>query len=77
MMKRFIKAVKKKGFSIEEESNQMDEEGKYILSLSRMDAVDFDSINEVTDLLVEISEKYEGEYDGWETVVIEGEFTLE
>jgi uncharacterized protein (TIGR01619 family) len=67
MMKRFAKAVKKEGFALE---NETQEEGKYILTISRVDVVDFQSINEVTDLLVEIAEQYEGEYDGWETVVI-------
>lgn len=69
-LKRFIKAIKKEGFSIEEESTEMSEEGKYSLSISRIDSVDFTSINEVTDFLVEVSEKYKGEYDGWETFVI-------
>jgi uncharacterized protein (TIGR01619 family) len=72
MMKRFIKDIRKEGFSIEEEPNQVNEDGKYTISISRVDSVDLHSINEVTDLLVEISEKHEGEYDGWETFVIEG-----
>ncbi|OLS40047.1 DUF695 domain-containing protein [Bacillus sp. MRMR6] len=69
MMKRFAKAVKKEGFILENETH---EEGKYILTISRVDLVDFHSISEVTDLLVKISEQYEGEYDGWETMVIKG-----
>lgn len=72
MMKRFAKIIKEEGFSIEDEANELDEEGKYPISISRIDSVDFHSINEVTDLLIEISEKCEGEYDGWETFVIEG-----
>lgn len=70
MLKRFVKAIKKEGFSVEEESTEMDEDGKYMPSIYRIDTVDFESINEVTDLLVEVSEKYEGQYDGWETIVI-------
>ena len=70
MLKRFVKAIKKEGFSVEEVSTEMDEEGKYLLSIYRIDFVDFTSINDVTDLLVEVAEKYEGEYDGWETFVI-------
>lgn len=72
MMKSFMKEIKKERFSIEEKSKKVDEDGKYMVSISRIDSVDLDSINEVTDLLVEISEKYEGEYDGWETFVIKG-----
>ncbi|MGF3104578.1 DUF695 domain-containing protein [Rossellomorea sp. DUT-2] len=71
-MKRFAKAIKKEGFSIESETGHPNEEGKYVLTISRVDLVDLHSINEVTDLLVEISETYDGEYDGWETLVIEG-----
>ncbi|MGG1629569.1 DUF695 domain-containing protein [Rossellomorea sp. NRS-1567] len=70
-MKRFTKAIKKEGFSIESETGHPNEEGKYVLTISRVDLVDLPSINEVTDLLVEISETYDGEYDGWETLVIE------
>ncbi|KKK38132.1 hypothetical protein WQ57_09955 [Mesobacillus campisalis] len=70
MMKRFIKDIKKEGFSIEEEPNQVNEEGKYTVAISRIDSVDLPSINEVTDLLIEISEEHEGEYDGWETFVL-------
>lgn len=72
MMKRFAEAVIREGFSIEMEKDEMTEEGKYMLAISRVDSVDLQSINEVTDLLVETSEKFEGEYDGWETLVIEG-----
>jgi uncharacterized protein (TIGR01619 family) len=72
MMKRFMKEIKKERFSIEEKSKHVDEDGKYSVTISRTDSVDHHSINEVTDLLVEISEKYEGEYDGWETFVIKG-----
>lgn len=71
-MKRFIKAVKKEGFAIEDESDEQDEDGKFVLSISRADSVDYDSINDVTDLLVETAEECEGEYDGWETFVIKG-----
>ncbi|MDM5246001.1 DUF695 domain-containing protein [Lysinibacillus sp. G4S2] len=70
MLGDFVKAIKKEGFSVEEESTEMNEQGKYSLAIYRTDSVDLNSINEVTDLLVEISEKYEGEYDGWETFVV-------
>ena len=72
MMKSFIKEVKKHRFAIEEKSKQMDEDGKYFVRISRTDYVDLHSINEVTDLLIEIADKYEGDYDGWETFVVKG-----
>ncbi|WP_019415173.1 DUF695 domain-containing protein [Paenisporosarcina sp. TG20] len=71
MKKRFIKTVKKVGFTIEEETLKKDEEGDYVICISRVDSVDYNSIDELTDLLLEIAEKFEGEYDGWETIVIE------
>lgn len=70
MLNGFEKAIKKEGFSIEEKSTKINEDGKYMLSISRIDSVDFLSINEITDLLVTIAEKHEREYDSWETVVI-------
>jgi uncharacterized protein (TIGR01619 family) len=72
MMKRFIKVVKKEGFTIEEDSFEKDEEGNYVTCISREDSVDYEAIDNLTDLLLEIAEKFEGEYDGWETMVIEG-----
>ena len=72
MMKRFIKVVKNEGFTIEENSFKTDEEGNYVTCIIRVDSVDYEAIDDLTDLLLEIAEKYEGEYGGWETMVIEG-----
>ena len=72
MMKRFIKVVKNEGFTIVEDSYEKSEEGKYVTCISRVDSVDYEAIDDLTDLLLEIAEKFEGEYDGWETIVIEG-----
>jgi regulator of RNase E activity RraB len=41
------------------------------MCISRVDSVDYEAIDDLTDLLLEIAEKFEGEYDGWETMVIE------
>ncbi|PPA69741.1 DUF695 domain-containing protein [Jeotgalibacillus proteolyticus] len=71
MMKRFSKAIKKEGFEVEEEALEEEENVRYRLQISRTDLVDIDSINEITDFLVETAEKFEGDYDGWETMVIE------
>ncbi|HWO75273.1 MAG TPA: DUF695 domain-containing protein [Bacillus sp. (in: firmicutes)] len=71
MMNRFIKAIKKEGFTIEDQSNEMEEEEHYAVCISREDKVDLHSINNVTDLLIEVAENFEGEYDGWETFVIQ------
>jgi uncharacterized protein (TIGR01619 family) len=69
-MNMFINEIIKEGFTIEDKSNQMNEEGKYMLVFSRIKLVNINSINEVTDLIVDLSEEFYGEYDGWETLVI-------
>ena len=43
---------------------------EYLSQIFRNDYVDYNAINDVTDLLVNVSEEYEGRYDGWETMVI-------
>ncbi|WP_192812606.1 ribonuclease E inhibitor RraB [Paenisporosarcina sp. TG-14] len=50
MMKFFTIAVKKDGFTIEEESSEKDE-GDYVICISRIDSVDYLAIDEFTDLL--------------------------
>ncbi|WP_081092249.1 ribonuclease E inhibitor RraB [Peribacillus simplex] len=70
MLKQFVQAIKKHDFSLADESVDVEEDGRYLLSISRIDSVNIASINEVTDMLVELSETYDGDYDGWETVVI-------
>ena len=40
------------------------------LQIFRTDYVDFNSINEVTDLIIEFIDEFDAEYDGWETQVI-------
>jgi regulator of RNase E activity RraB len=47
-----------------------DEGEEHLSQIYRNDYVDYNSINEVTDLLVNISEEFEGRYDGWETMVV-------
>jgi uncharacterized protein (TIGR01619 family) len=70
-MKLFVDEIQKMGYNIESINNKLDEEvGKYMLIISRIELVDYNSINKVTDFLLEILKKYEGEYNGWETYVI-------
>jgi len=70
MMKQFAKTIQQEGFTIEEGSFEEDGEGNYIVYISRVDFVTYDAIDELTDLLLEISAMYQGEYDGWETVAV-------
>jgi uncharacterized protein (TIGR01619 family) len=70
MMKRFAAAIQKEGFTIEEGSFEEDGEGNYIVYISRVDFVTYNAIDELTDLLLEMAGRFQGEYDGWETVVV-------
>ncbi|TWT25125.1 DUF695 domain-containing protein [Planomicrobium sp. CPCC 101110] len=69
-MKRFADSIQQEGFTIEEGSFEKDDEGNYVMCISRVDFVTYNAIDELTDFLVEISARYQGEYDGWETVVV-------
>lgn len=64
----FKQSVQKNGFHVEDELIQ---DSKYMLNVSRKDIVEVHSISEVTDILVDAAQKYHGEYDGWETKVIQ------
>lgn len=63
----FKEKVQNDGFHIEEQGTSGD---KYSLIISRIDFVQLHSISDVTDYLVEASQEYDGDYDGWETKVI-------
>ncbi|WP_058300487.1 DUF695 domain-containing protein [Gorillibacterium timonense] len=65
----FKEKVQKAGFHIED---QVAQEDKYSLRISRNDFVQLDFINEVTDFLIGAAEEFHGDYDGWETKVIKG-----
>ncbi|WP_342512333.1 DUF695 domain-containing protein [Sporosarcina sp. FSL K6-1522] len=70
MRESFVEAIKKEGFSIEENSLQVNEDGPYPVTIHRVDSVDYFSMNDVTDLLVTFAEEYNGVYDGWGTLVM-------
>jgi hypothetical protein len=56
------------GFEVDHEP---DLENAFGLVLLRTDAVDLDSIHKVTAPLTALAMQYEGQYDGWETMVIQ------
>ncbi len=63
----FTEYAKSQSFKIE----GSDKEGQeYQLHISRTDKVDIDSISKITTQLKKESKKFNGEYDGWETVII-------
>ncbi|OWA33498.1 hypothetical protein B9G55_22850 [Saccharibacillus sp. O16] len=63
----FIKKVKSMNFNIEEKHEKTD---GIILQIYRNDRVDPQSINDITDMFVDLVEEFNGRYDGWETQVI-------
>ncbi|MHA0858095.1 DUF695 domain-containing protein [Paenibacillus sp. CMAA1364] len=63
----FIKKVKSLNFNIEQEHQSTDE---ITLQIYRVDRVDPQSINELTDMFVDLANKFNARYDGWETQVI-------
>jgi hypothetical protein len=63
---RFMKEAVRHEFEVRLEGN-----GPITVVATREDPVDFESIHEVTTLLANLAEKEEGEYDGWETRVVE------
>lgn len=70
MMKRFAKTIQQEGFTVEEGSFEKDDEGNSVVRISRVDFITYAAIDELTDLLLEISSRFQGEYDGWETAAI-------
>ncbi|UUZ84777.1 ribonuclease E inhibitor RraB [Paenibacillus sp. P26] len=63
----FKEKVRKDGFRMEDEAVQ---DGKHSLIISRKDYADLHSISGVTDYLVNAAQAFDGEYDGWESKVI-------
>lgn len=67
---KFKKKVSSMGFSAEESNAKGTDLLKYSLMFSRVDKVDIKSISALTVELKKIATSFQGEYDGWETVVI-------
>nr|BAO65802.1 hypothetical protein [uncultured bacterium] len=63
----FIEKIQVDGFLIEEQETQ---DNRFKLRISRNDCVEFHSISDVTDYLVNVAQQFHGDYDGWETKVI-------
>lgn len=69
----YKKRVMKEGFKIQNEhyNKTYSDSWLYTLQISREDFVDLVNINEITTGLSRLAEKFNGNYDGWETPVIE------
>lgn len=70
--KRFVKAVEKLGYKVENQTTSDDADNPHPLGVmfERVDLVDWGSINDVTLELFELAHSLSGYYDGWETVLI-------
>ncbi|WP_416728623.1 DUF695 domain-containing protein [Fictibacillus sp. JL2B1089] len=69
-LKAFEEDIIKEGFKTEDFEDEKNEEGTFTITISREDGVDYDLIDCVTNLIIEISQKHNGEYDGWESPVV-------
>ncbi|MEW4565166.1 DUF695 domain-containing protein [Bremerella sp. JC770] len=72
---QFNSAVQAKGFQIEEnrEREGEDQPNRFGIRIERVDHVDQASIDQVTIELYELAKSLDGDYDGWETMVVTGE----
>ncbi len=67
---RFLVKIKDKGFQIiNQDYDEDNSEFPYMLQIARVDKVDIDSVNDYTLNLWELAERFNGDYDGWETSV--------
>ena len=66
----YINFVKKSGFKVEATEINNEQKLKYSIHFSRVDKVDIESITNVTIDLRKSAKKCNGEYDGWESVVV-------
>lgn len=64
----FIKETENKNF-IFVSKRKVEDNYPIQVELKRIDKVDIKSVNEYSLYLLEVAEKYNGEYDGWETSV--------
>lgn len=68
-MNKCEKELKKENFSIQSSKENKEALLPFELNIWRVDKVDINSIYPITSQLRKIAEKYNGEYDGWETFV--------
>lgn len=67
---RFAKEAEKQGFEVEGVSETEHEDTALQLQVFREDKIDLDDIFPVTAGLRDLAQKFEGDYDGWETFVV-------
>jgi uncharacterized protein (TIGR01619 family) len=67
---QFINEIKGTEFEIVEKAETSSDELPFLLRLSRVDKVDYESVNEYTMFLWQKAKEFNGEYDGWETFIV-------
>ncbi|MBY6038063.1 DUF695 domain-containing protein [Fictibacillus nanhaiensis] len=70
-LKLFERDIQQEGFITEGYEQEKNEDGTYSITISREDGVDYHLIDSVTDTVIEMAQKHNGEYDGWESPVIQ------
>ena len=67
----FLNEIKDDGFQVTNEDYNVDSTDRpYSLQIARVDYVDIESVNDYTLNLWELAEECNGEYDGWETLIL-------
>jgi regulator of RNase E activity RraB len=70
--RRFVEIARSKGFSEASSNDDGQGERPFGLSIARVHAVDYLTINHVVLELFDLAEEHQGEYSGWETSVEDG-----
>lgn len=66
----FINSIRDLKFDIVEKGETNSDELPLSLQLSRVDMVDYDSVNEYVLFLWQKAKEFNGDYDGWETFIV-------
>ncbi len=72
-VQKFVTRVEQRGFAVEaSETLPIKTDYPIQVNISRMDNVNEDYINQLTDSLLQLARECNGYYDGWETTVVKG-----
>lgn len=66
----FLNAIAGMNFNIEDKNTTSTTESPFTLQISRIDKVDYESVNEYVMCLWEKAQEFNGDYDGWETFIV-------
>ena len=70
---QFIEAVCERGFRVVDELNDTENEPSFGVQLTRVHAVDRNTIDAITLEIFDLAEEHSGRYDGWETPIMKGD----